>query len=152
MRQRAKCCSLIHCRSRANHLCALASPASSEMLAIRRASEWIRRFGPARDLGCVAKAGNLRITCGGAFQKRPWKQLTGTIPESVNRDYTGYLDSLLYEDLCEVWRSHGSDCGFACVAGDGGIRETQTYYKTIPELQKMGKSAQGQRLRVGGDV
>ncbi len=32
MRQRAKCCSLIHCRSRANHLCALASPASSEML------------------------------------------------------------------------------------------------------------------------
>ncbi len=34
----------------------------------------------------------------------------------------------------------------------GGISETQTYYKTIPELQKMGKAAQGQRLRVGGDV
>ena len=34
----------------------------------------------------------------------------------------------------------------------GGVKETQTYYKTIPELQKMGNSAQGQRLRVGGDV
>jgi len=34
----------------------------------------------------------------------------------------------------------------------GGVKETQTYYKTIPELQKMGSSAQGQRLRVGGDV
>lgn len=34
----------------------------------------------------------------------------------------------------------------------GGIRETQTYYKTIPELQKMGKQAEGQRLRVGGNV
>ncbi len=34
----------------------------------------------------------------------------------------------------------------------GGIRDTKTYYKTIPELQKMGKSAEGQRLRVGGDV
>jgi cytochrome c-type biogenesis protein CcmE len=34
----------------------------------------------------------------------------------------------------------------------GGVSETQTYYKTIPELQKMGKSAQGMRLRVGGDV
>ncbi len=34
----------------------------------------------------------------------------------------------------------------------GGIKDTKTYYKTIPELQKMGKTAQGQRLRVGGDV
>jgi cytochrome c-type biogenesis protein CcmE len=34
----------------------------------------------------------------------------------------------------------------------GGVKETQTYYKTIPELLKMGSSAQGQRLRVGGDV
>lgn len=34
----------------------------------------------------------------------------------------------------------------------GGIKDTKTYYKTIPELQQMGKAAQGQRLRVGGDV
>lgn len=34
----------------------------------------------------------------------------------------------------------------------GGVKDTKTYYKTIPELQKMGKTAQGQRLRVGGDV
>jgi cytochrome c-type biogenesis protein CcmE len=34
----------------------------------------------------------------------------------------------------------------------GGVKETQTYYKTIPELQKMGNSAEGRRLRVGGDV
>jgi cytochrome c-type biogenesis protein CcmE len=34
----------------------------------------------------------------------------------------------------------------------GGVKETKTYYKTIPELQKMGQAAQGQRLRVGGDV
>jgi cytochrome c-type biogenesis protein CcmE len=34
----------------------------------------------------------------------------------------------------------------------GGIRDTKTYYKTIPELQQMGKAAQAQRLRVGGDV
>lgn len=34
----------------------------------------------------------------------------------------------------------------------GGISETQTYYKTIPELQKMGPGAHGKRLRVGGDV
>ncbi|MFZ0589699.1 MAG: cytochrome c maturation protein CcmE [Bryobacteraceae bacterium] len=38
-----------------------------------------------------------------------------------------------------------------CLAA-GGVSETQTYYKTIPELQKMGDSAQGQRLRVAGDV
>lgn len=34
----------------------------------------------------------------------------------------------------------------------GGVKDTQTYYRTIPELQKMGKHAEGQRLRVGGDV
>jgi cytochrome c-type biogenesis protein CcmE len=34
----------------------------------------------------------------------------------------------------------------------GGVKDTKTYYKTIPELQQMGKTAQGQRLRVGGDV
>lgn len=34
----------------------------------------------------------------------------------------------------------------------GGIKDTKTYYKTIPELQAMGPAAQGQRLRVGGDV
>jgi cytochrome c-type biogenesis protein CcmE len=34
----------------------------------------------------------------------------------------------------------------------GGVKDTKTYYKTIPELQQMGKSAQGQRLRVGGDI
>ncbi len=34
----------------------------------------------------------------------------------------------------------------------GGVKDTKTYYKTIPELQHMGKAAQGQRLRVGGDV
>ena len=34
----------------------------------------------------------------------------------------------------------------------GGVRETQTYYKTIPELQKMGSAAHGKRLRVAGDV
>ena len=34
----------------------------------------------------------------------------------------------------------------------GGIKDTKTYYKTIPELSHMGNSAHGQRLRVGGDV
>jgi cytochrome c-type biogenesis protein CcmE len=34
----------------------------------------------------------------------------------------------------------------------GGVKETKTYYKTIPELQQMGAAAQGARLRVGGDV
>jgi cytochrome c-type biogenesis protein CcmE len=34
----------------------------------------------------------------------------------------------------------------------GGVKDTKTYYKTIPELQQMGVAAQGQRLRVGGDV
>ena len=34
----------------------------------------------------------------------------------------------------------------------GGVKDTKTYYKTIPELAQMGSSAQGERLRVGGDV
>lgn len=34
----------------------------------------------------------------------------------------------------------------------GGVNDTKTYYKTIPELQKMGAAAHGERLRVGGDV
>ena len=34
----------------------------------------------------------------------------------------------------------------------GGISDTKTYYKTIPELESMGIAAHGQRLRVGGDV
>jgi cytochrome c-type biogenesis protein CcmE len=34
----------------------------------------------------------------------------------------------------------------------GGVQETKTYYKTIPELAQMGPHAHGQRLRVGGDV
>jgi cytochrome c-type biogenesis protein CcmE len=34
----------------------------------------------------------------------------------------------------------------------GGIRETKTYYKTIPELAKLGNTATGQRLRVAGDI
>ncbi len=34
----------------------------------------------------------------------------------------------------------------------GGITDTKTYYKTIPELEQMGSAAHGQRLRVGGDV
>ena len=34
----------------------------------------------------------------------------------------------------------------------GGINETKTYYKTITELRQMGDRANGQRIRVGGDV
>lgn len=34
----------------------------------------------------------------------------------------------------------------------GGVKDTKTYYKTIPELARMGSAAQGTRLRVGGDV
>jgi cytochrome c-type biogenesis protein CcmE len=34
----------------------------------------------------------------------------------------------------------------------GGIADTKTYYKTIPELQHMGKEAMDRKLRVGGDV
>jgi cytochrome c-type biogenesis protein CcmE len=33
-----------------------------------------------------------------------------------------------------------------------GMRENQTYYKTIAELSQMGDRAYGQRIRVGGDV
>ena len=33
-----------------------------------------------------------------------------------------------------------------------GVSDTKTYYKTIVELDKMGLTAKGQRLRVGGDV
>jgi cytochrome c-type biogenesis protein CcmE len=34
----------------------------------------------------------------------------------------------------------------------GGVKETKTYYKTIPELQQMGAVARNGRVRVGGDV
>jgi cytochrome c-type biogenesis protein CcmE len=34
----------------------------------------------------------------------------------------------------------------------GGVKDTETYYKTIAELQAVGAAAQGQRLRVGGAV
>lgn len=34
----------------------------------------------------------------------------------------------------------------------GGIKQTQTYYETIPELHKLGRSAEGKRLRVSGYV
>jgi cytochrome c-type biogenesis protein CcmE len=34
----------------------------------------------------------------------------------------------------------------------GGVKETKTYYKTIPELQQMGVAARNGRVRVGGDV
>jgi cytochrome c-type biogenesis protein CcmE len=34
----------------------------------------------------------------------------------------------------------------------GGVKETKSYYKTIPELEKLDKTAQAGRLRVGGDV
>ena len=33
-----------------------------------------------------------------------------------------------------------------------GMKETQTYYKTISEVGKMGNDAYSQHLRVGGDV
>src|SRR5215831_13441769 len=33
-----------------------------------------------------------------------------------------------------------------------GMRENQTYYKTIAELSQMGDKAYGARIRVGGDV
>src|SRR6516225_2273747 len=33
-----------------------------------------------------------------------------------------------------------------------GMKENQTYYKTITELSQMGDRAYGQRTRVGGDV
>ncbi len=34
----------------------------------------------------------------------------------------------------------------------GGITETQTYYKTVAEMRKMGGEAQSKRLRVAGDI
>ena len=34
----------------------------------------------------------------------------------------------------------------------GGVKDTKTYYKTIPELQQMGNAAQGQKIRVAGDI
>lgn len=34
----------------------------------------------------------------------------------------------------------------------GGVKDTKTYYKTIPELEKLDKTAQAGRLRVGGYV
>lgn len=34
----------------------------------------------------------------------------------------------------------------------GGMKETQTYYKTVSELQAMGSDAHSKRLRVAGDV
>src|SRR5690242_11048486 len=33
-----------------------------------------------------------------------------------------------------------------------GMKENQTYYKTITELSQMGDKAYGARVRVGGDV
>jgi len=33
-----------------------------------------------------------------------------------------------------------------------GATESQSYYKTVPELQKMGGDAYGKHIRVGGDV
>ena len=33
-----------------------------------------------------------------------------------------------------------------------GMKETQTYYKTVAELGQMGDQAFGKRIRVGGDV
>src|SRR5947209_2157625 len=33
-----------------------------------------------------------------------------------------------------------------------GSSETQSYYKTVPELQKMGDAAYSKKIRVGGDV
>lgn len=34
----------------------------------------------------------------------------------------------------------------------GGVKDTKTYYKTIPELQQLGSAAEGQKIRVAGDV
>jgi cytochrome c-type biogenesis protein CcmE len=34
----------------------------------------------------------------------------------------------------------------------GGISDSKTYYRTIAELKQMGNGAQGQKLRVGGDI
>lgn len=34
----------------------------------------------------------------------------------------------------------------------GGVEDSATYYKTVPELHEMGPAALNKRLRVGGDV
>jgi cytochrome c-type biogenesis protein CcmE len=34
----------------------------------------------------------------------------------------------------------------------GGVNETKTYYKTVAELDAMGDTAHGERIRVAGDV
>ncbi|HEY7211183.1 MAG TPA: cytochrome c maturation protein CcmE [Bryobacteraceae bacterium] len=34
----------------------------------------------------------------------------------------------------------------------GGVKDTKAYYKTLPELTKMGDAAHHERLRVAGDV
>jgi cytochrome c-type biogenesis protein CcmE len=34
----------------------------------------------------------------------------------------------------------------------GGISDSKTYYRTIAELKQMGNGANGQKLRVGGDI
>jgi cytochrome c-type biogenesis protein CcmE len=34
----------------------------------------------------------------------------------------------------------------------GGVEDTKTYYKTVPEIRQMGSAAMNKRLRVGGDV
>ena len=34
----------------------------------------------------------------------------------------------------------------------GGVKDTKTYYKTVAELHNMGTAAEGQHLRVGGDI
>lgn len=34
----------------------------------------------------------------------------------------------------------------------GGVKDTKSYYKTLPEMQQMGAAAHGQKLRVAGDV
>ncbi len=36
--------------------------------------------------------------------------------------------------------------------GANGVKDTKAYYKTIPEVQHMGRAAHDQRLRVAGDV
>jgi cytochrome c-type biogenesis protein CcmE len=42
--------------------------------------------------------------------------------------------------------------GVLALLATSGINETKTYYKEISEINHMGHSAQGKRLRVGGDV
>jgi|SRR5581483_12517969 len=42
--------------------------------------------------------------------------------------------------------------GVLALLATTSINETKTYYKEISELNKMGHSAEGKRLRVGGNV